>query len=164
MFNLFKKKESKVYENDIIYAPISGTIKKLEDVEDKVFSQKMMGDGIAIIPDGDVVYAPTNGKLSVMFKTGHAVGVESDYGTSYIIHIGIDTVNLEGQGFKKIASQDDKIEVGDKLIKLDIDYLKSVRCMDTMVVIENSADYDLEILKEGHIDALEPLIKLHKKD
>lgn len=160
MFNFFKKNDIRIFDKDTIFAPISGTIKRLEDVDDAIFSQKMMGDGIVIVPDSDTIFAPTDGELVALFPTGHAVAIKASNGVEYIIHIGIDTVKQKGKGFKILSNDHGNVQVGDKLVKLDLEYLNANCITDTIIVIQNSNDFEIEILQHGHIKALEPLIKI----
>lgn len=117
IFNIFNKKTVE------IKAPISGKVIPLEEVKDKVFSEKILGNGIAIEPEEGIVVAPFDGKVSQIFPTGHAIVLETDK-ISLLIHIGIDTVDLEGKGFEIIAKENQKVKTGDELIKFDIDFIK----------------------------------------
>ena len=98
MFDFLKK--NKKLE---LLAPMTGELVKLEDVPDEAFSKKLMGDGIAINPTNDLVVAPCEGQIIQIFDTNHAVGIETKEGVEILIHIGIDTVNLKGEGFTRIA-------------------------------------------------------------
>lgn len=145
MLNLFKKEEF------CVSCPISGTLINLEDVPDEVFSKKMMGDGFAIIPqanDSDIV-APLSGKITMVSETLHAVGIKTFNGLEILIHIGIDTVKLGGQGFKSYVTNNQKVKRRQKLISFDPDYMKKNNInMTTMVIFVNGYDEDLKLLKE----------------
>ena len=143
MFGI-RKTQLKEIDDNVIYSPMSGKKERLEEVNDVVFSKKMMGDGIAIIPESDELYSPVNGKVSVVFPTGHVVGIEADNGAYVIIHVGIDTVKLNGKGFNVKVKQGKEVKVGDLLMKLDLDYISSKYDPTTMVVIENSNDFKIE--------------------
>ncbi|HLR22331.1 MAG TPA: PTS glucose transporter subunit IIA, partial [Pseudogracilibacillus sp.] len=110
--NLFKKTK----DEEVIYAPMSGEKAALEDVPDPVFSEKMMGEGIAIIPSEGKVVAPVQGEVVHVPDTLHAVGIKSEAGTELLVHIGLETVGLKGEGFTAKVKQGDKINVGDELI------------------------------------------------
>lgn len=107
--NMIKEKQKGIdiymVEKDKIYAPVSGKIIPLEEVEDAVFSQKIMGDGVGIEPVEGYLYAPVDGKISVVFPTGHVIGIESEDGAGIIMHVGIDTVELKGNGFEVFVEQ-----------------------------------------------------------
>lgn len=137
MFNLFKKKE-------VITAPVAGTIIPLEEVKDPVFSQKMMGDGFAVVPSGQTVYAPMSGIISVCFPTHHAIGMKMDNGAEVLIHIGIDTVKLGGEGFKALVEQGQTIKQGDPLVHVDLNLLKTKGYDATVMVVFPNQDIKVE--------------------
>src|SRR5699024_1205666 len=107
-----------------IYSPIKGEIIDISEVPDKVFSEKMMGDGIAIIPETGEVVAPFDGKLKMTFTTKHAIGLESTESVELLIHFGLETVKLEGEGFEILAEAETDIIKGQPLVKVDLDYIK----------------------------------------
>ncbi len=119
MFKMFKKKEKS------IHAFGTGIVRSLEDVPDEVFSAKMMGDGYALELTEGSIYAPIDGELVAVFPTGHAFGIKTKDGIEFLIHIGIDTVELEGKGFDIKVKQGDMVKQGDLLVEVDLDYLKS---------------------------------------
>lgn len=144
MFNLFKKNN----KNKIISAPVSGTIEKLENVNDPVFSSKSMGDGIAIHFDGTDVYSPVDGEISALFPTGHAVGITFD-GIEMIIHVGIDTVALNGSGFKPLIKQGDKVKQGQKIVEVNSQFIKDNGYeATTMLVFPEINNSELKVLHE----------------
>lgn len=144
MFNLFKKKQK---ENSVLFSMANGKSVAIEDVPDEVFSTKMMGEGIAVIPDDGKIYAPCNGKVSmVMDNTKHALGIETEDGLEILIHVGLDTVNLMGEGFTTHVSAGDSVETGELLISYDKDDFTAKGINDiTMLVIVELGDH--EILK-----------------
>ena len=121
MFQFFGKKNKEM----ILYAPVTGKKIALEDVPDKVFASKMMGDGVAFQFDGNTIYAPCDGKIVMIANTLHAFGMELaigmklDNGYELLIHFGTDTVNLNGKGFKKLVEQGDKVKKGTPIIEID---------------------------------------------
>ena len=120
MFNLFKKKKNKV-----LYSMANGRSVAIEDVPDEVFATKMMGDGIAVIPDEGKIYAPCNGTISmVMDNTKHALGIKTEDGLEMLIHVGLDTVNLLGEGFETHVTTGNQVETGELLISYDKDKLE----------------------------------------
>lgn len=135
MFNFFKKEEFK------IVAPISGELIPLAQVPDQVFSAKMMGDGFAVIPSSNTVVAPLSGTLESVFPTGHAVGIKTKDGIECIVHIGLDTVELNGEGFKTLVSQGGKIKAGQPMIEFDKEALEAKGYnVVTMVVFPSGYD------------------------
>ena len=96
----------------------------LSDVKDEVFSTESMGKGVAINPDSDVVKSPVNGEVIMAYPTGHAIGLRSDDGAEVLIHIGMDTVDLNGKGFDLKVKQGDKVKIGDELVKFDKQVIK----------------------------------------
>lgn len=140
MFNFFKKEEFK------IVAPVTGQLIPLSEVEDKVFSTKMMGDGFAVEPSGNTIVAPLSGTLESVFPTGHAVGIKTKDGIECIVHIGLDTVELNGQGFNVKVKQGQKIKAGEAMIEIDNDFIKSKGYkLTTMVVFPAGYDHVFEL-------------------
>lgn len=154
---------SKKAEEVVIYAPMNGTVKALEDVEDPVFSSGGMGQGAAIIPDEGKLYAPFDGTVSMVFETLHAVGLENEAGVEMLIHIGLDTVKLNGKYFNAKVNSGDTVKKGDLLIEFDKDAIAKEYRMDTPVIITNSDDFEgLEIMVEaaGSVKAGDVLLKV----
>lgn len=143
MLELEIKEEVPVMEQEIqISSPVEGKVISLSEVSDATFMQEILGKGVAIIPENGIVYAPFDGKVDVMFETGHAVGLVADNGVELLVHIGIDTVNLEGKYFapKKKAGED--IKKGDILIEFDIEKIKKAGYdVTTPVIVSNTDQY-----------------------
>ena len=119
-----------------VKSPISGKIGTLESLKDGVFSVKMMGDGVVIKPTDNTIYAPISGKLETVFPTKHAYGIKAKDGTAVLIHIGLDTVNLKGEGFTSFVKQGKKIKAGKPMAQVDFDAIKSkVPSIDVIVVV-----------------------------
>lgn len=130
-----------------IVSPMTGTVVKMEDVKDNVFASKMMGDGIAVLPSEGKVFAPFDGEINVTFPTGHAVGIHGKDGCDVLIHVGIDTVKLEGKGFRYHIQNGDKVKKGDLLLEFDIPLIKEAGYdVTTPVIIVNTDSYK-EIIK-----------------
>lgn len=125
--NMFKKqKNTAPVSNDIkLYNPIKGEIISIDKVPDQVFSEKMLGDGFAIIPSGNKVYAPIAGEIKVLFPTLHALAIETPQGLELLIHIGIDTVELKGEGFTAHVKLGDMVKQGDLLITFDKEIIET---------------------------------------
>lgn len=119
---MLKKIFSKEEQGIEIKAPLSGFVIALEKVPDPVFSQKMMGDGIAIDPLNGVVISPISGQILTCFP--HALGIKTEEGLEVLIHIGIETVKFKGEGSKKLVNPGDKVNEGDKLIEFDLNYYR----------------------------------------
>lgn len=137
----------------VIYAPITGELVDITEVPDKVFSEKMMGDGIAIKPDNGDVYAPFDGTVKMVFPTKHAIGIESEDGVELLIHFGLETVKLEGQGFDILVKENDNFVLGQPLMKVDLDYIKEhAESTITPIVVTNLNDRTLEVLQHGHVN------------
>lgn len=127
MFNFFKKAfGSKTEETSLkLVAPVSGKAIPLSEVPDPVFAQKMAGDGMAIMPTADVVVAPADGELTLLFGTKHAFAMTLANGLEILVHIGVDTVGLNGEGFEALAEQGQKVKAGTPIIKIDRDFITS---------------------------------------
>src|SRR6266576_2831147 len=102
-----------------VLAPLDGTVVALENVPDQVFAQKMVGDGVAIDPSGQLAVAPVAGNLVKLFPGGHAFGISTSAGVELIVHIGLDTVELNGEGFENIAKEGQKVKVGTPIVRFD---------------------------------------------
>ena len=132
-----------------ITSPLAGEVKELSQATDPVFAQGLMGRGVVIVPSQGELVSPVNGRVTVFFPTKHAIGILSDEGVEILMHIGMDTVNLEGKGFEGYVSQGDKVKVGDKLISFDIDMIKKAGYVtETPVIITNSDKYQVEVLEQ----------------
>ncbi|MDG0842436.1 PTS glucose transporter subunit IIA [Staphylococcus equorum] len=139
---MFKKlfgKGKEVNKDSAIYAPITGEYVKIEDIPDPVFAQKMMGEGFGVNPtDGEVV-SPIDGKVDNVFPTKHAIGLKADNGLELLVHIGLDTVQLDGKGFEVLVESGDTVSVGDPLLRFDLDYIKeNAKSVISPIIITNS--------------------------
>lgn len=142
---------------NMFISPLKGKIMPITDVPDQVFSGKMMGDGFAILPVDGTVVSPVDGKVVHIFPTKHAVGLETDGGREVLIHFGIDTVNLKGEGFEAFVAQGDKVTKGQQLLKVDLAYVKkNVPSIITPIVFTNlKAGETVKIEKHGEIELKE---------
>ncbi|HLV49707.1 MAG TPA: PTS glucose transporter subunit IIA [Erysipelothrix sp.] len=125
---------------------MSGQVVPLESVDDQVFSTKMMGDGYAIEPTDSEVVSPIDGEITVAFPTGHAYGIVSKQGVEILLHLGIDTVELDGKGFTPLVSVGDKVKAGQTIAKMDLDVIKEAGKPVTSMHIFTSGE-TVEILK-----------------
>jgi len=129
-------------QNEILVTPIVGDVVALADVNDPVFSSGAMGQGIAVKPSQGVVYAPADAEVSIAFPTGHAFGLKTTDGAEVLVHVGIDTVSMNGEGFEAKVAQGDKVKAGDVLGTFDSNKIAAAGLDDTtMVIVTNTADY-----------------------
>lgn len=149
MFGLFKPKKY------IIVSPVDGDIVPLESVEDEVFSGKMLGDGLAIIPRSNTFVAPIAGVITKIFSTNHAFSIRTKNGLEVLVHIGLDTVALNGEGFKRLAKEGDTVSVGKPIVSADIELIKSKgKEIVTPIVLNHEKEmtitnYNTRIVREG---------------
>ncbi|MFT7879286.1 MAG: PTS glucose transporter subunit IIA [Sulfurimonas sp.] len=151
MFGFLKRKKREVF------APVDGQVVALDQVEDEVFSQGMAGDGVAIKPASDTFCAPISGRVTKIFGTNHAYSIKSDKDLEVMVHIGLDTVNLKGEGFERLAEEGDQVVAGDPIIRTDLAYLRE-HAKDTITPILITEESDvkniekkLNIVKSGDI-------------
>ncbi|MDB2111152.1 beta-glucoside-specific PTS transporter subunit IIABC [Clostridium paraputrificum] len=157
-------KEETVVSNEgiIVKSPVEGTVKDLAEVNDNVFAEGLMGKGIAIEPKVGKVIAPFDGIVEAIFKTNHAIGLKSKDGAEVLIHIGLDTVNLEGNHFKSHIEKGQAIKAGDLLVEFDIDAIKKEGYdVITPVIITNSDNFkDVMAVKNGEVTNKDDLLNL----
>ncbi len=160
MFNLFgrKKKENKKQEESAVkgfYAVANGESIELAEVGDGVFSEKILGDGIAVRPTSNVIVSPCNGEITLVADTKHAIGIKNEDGVEILIHIGLETVSLNGEGFETLCKVGDKVNVGEQLVKVDLDFLreKNIPTVTMMVLVEQNghqiSDYNTNKVEAG---------------
>ncbi|PFJ17465.1 PTS glucose transporter subunit IIA [Bacillus cereus] len=129
---------SKTNEETIV-APLTGAVKNIEEVPDPVFAGRMMGDGVAIDPTEGVVVSPVDGEIVQLFHTKHAVGIKAKNGTEILIHVGLETVKMEGEGFETHVSEGQAVKAGDKLISFDLELIREkAKSTITPIVITNT--------------------------
>ncbi|HDE5999595.1 TPA: glucose-specific PTS transporter subunit IIBC [Staphylococcus aureus] len=133
----------------IVHAPLTGEVTPLSEVPDQVFSEKMMGDGIAIKPSQGEVRAPFNGKIQMIFPTKHAIGLVSDSSLELLIHIGLDTVKLNGEGFTLHVEEGQEVKQGDLLINFDLDYIRNHAKSDITPIIVTQGNITNLDFKQG---------------
>ena len=149
-------------KSEVLLAPMKGRIIPIEDVADPTFAEKILGDGAAIIPDTGLLVSPADGTVDTVFDTGHAISLTTDGGAEILIHIGIDTVKLNGEHFKPMVTNGEKIKAGQPLIEFDLDKIKE-KGYDTAtsVVITNYRDYSAIETDGGNAVEKEPFLKLN---
>lgn len=152
------------YEAGTIYAPLNGVFVKQADIPDPVFAEGMMGPAVAINPESGsgVIHSPVNGEIVTLFPTKHAIGLKTDEGVEVLIHFGLDTVNLQGEGFESHITSGEKVVVGQKLVTVDMAAIKDrVPSLVTPVVITSQQPIEI-LVTEGPIEVGTPLIKITK--
>ena len=154
-----EEKAAEVVKTVVISSPVTGVAADLGTAPDEAFAGRMMGDGAVVTPENPVVRAPEDGEVCFVFETKHAIGFLTDTGISLLIHMGIDTVQLNGKGFKVFVENGQKVKKGDPLLELDLDYLKqnAPSLVSPVLCTELEDNQKIRLLKEGNIQAGEPL-------
>lgn len=150
VLNFFKKKETEK-KVDVLVAPVNGTVLMIEDVPDPVFAQKLMGEGVAFSFSDSVICSPCQGRVKMIAETKHAIGIESDLGTEILIHIGLDTVSLEGKGFELNVKVGDKLSVGQPMISIDHQVMadNDINLITPMLITNGNEVNQIHILKNS---------------
>ena len=131
------------YLEGSVYAPTTGSVLALKDVPDPVFAGGMLGDGLGIMPSEGIVYSPVTGTVTATTSTAHAFGVTSDSGVEILIHVGVDTVEMKGDGFTSFVEQGQHVEVGQPLMSFDIKKVKAAGHPEVVILaVTNSAEYE----------------------
>ena len=145
-------------------APVKGRIIPLKDVKDPIFADEILGKGAAVIPDTGLIVAPAGGVIENVAETSHAVGLRTADGADVLIHIGIDTVKLDGKHFKPLVKAGDHVKIGDPLIEFDMDKVKKAGFdVTTPIIITNSGEFDISVISKDALEK-EPFIRLSKKE
>lgn len=137
LFDFLKGDKNKSVE---LYNPVDGDVIPIEEVSDPVFSQKMMGDGFGVEPTNGDVYSPVSGEVVSVFPTKHAIGLKADNGIEVLVHIGVDTVELEGAPFEIFVTEGDKVTETTQLAKVDLEALKAADKPDTVIIVFTNMD------------------------
>ena len=155
-------KDNKDNEKEIeLASPLAGHVVALGEVKDEVFSQKILGDGVAVCPSSGVLCAPVDGRVVQVFESGHAVTMLSDEGVELLLHIGIDTVSLRGRCFSVKVEAEQRVRRGEVLIEFDRQgILDAGYDTTTPMIVGNSDEFELRVLKNGEIAVGEPLLHL----
>ena len=133
-----------------IFSPINGTYVKQKNINDTTYSSEIMGVGCGIYPDNNIVVSPIDGEVIMLFPTGHAIGIKRSDGLEMLIHIGIDTVNLKGDGFKTVVKQGEKIKRGDTLVQFDKEKILENQLDPTVILIfTNTKDFTITMHDES---------------
>lgn len=162
LFHKLKKQDKK--EDYYITCPVKGNVIDIKEIQDPLFSGEALGKGVGIIAKGNIIVAPVSGTISTFFPTKHAIGIKSDGGIEVLIHVGIDTVELEGKCFKALRKQGDSISEGEALLEVDFHGIKEQGYDGTvMMVITNTNDYKDVKLCLGEKEVLETVIEIEKE-
>lgn len=148
----------------MVYAPLKGEVIDLAQVKDETFAGEVLGKGLAIVPKEGKIYAPFDGVVTTVFDTKHAIGLSTEEGLEILIHVGINTVELEGKYYETFAAEGDKVNAGDLILTVDLDGIRKAGYdTTTPVIVTNSDDYSkIEILKHGETEAVEGILKVEK--
>ena len=152
-------KEEKIRKTAIIYSPVNGIAADLSTAPDEGFAGKMMGDGAVVTPTEGTVYAPADGEVEFIFDTKHAIGFQTDSGIPMLLHMGIDTVKLEGKGFEILVTEGQKVKKGEPIMKLDLEFLTANAPSITSPILDTEPEENqrIRLLANGEIKAGEPL-------
>lgn len=148
----------------VIHAPLAGEAVAMSDVNDPTFSSGMLGVGVAIKPAENQVVSPVDGEVAMVFDTGHAVSIVSDDGVEILVHVGLDTVKLKGEHFKKCVATGDSVKWGDLLLEFDRDAIAAAG-YDTItpVVVTNADEFkSVDLHAPGPVTGLDAIITVHK--
>ena len=153
-----------VTDSEVVVAPCDGKVGLLSETPDETFASEMMGKGLVIFPTSNKFYAPVDGKVSFVFGTKHAIGMVSDKGTEILLHIGIDTVTLNGEGYTIHVENGQDIKKGDLLTEVDLDFIKSKGLSTATPIVFTNLEQDskLKVLKMGEVKANDAIIEVQK--
>lgn len=163
LFDRFVKKEEKNIHTDCnkIYAPITGRYIPLEEIPDEVFSQGILGRGCGIVPEKERVVSPADGVISAVAETKHAIGLSAGSGAEMLIHVGMDTVSMEGKGFSVKVSEGDRVKCGEILMEFDMDAMNQAGCSPvTAFLVTNSDDFPEVCVNTGNYREKEEIGKI----
>ena len=143
----------------MITSPLSGTVVPLEQVEDQMFAEKVMGDGVAVRPDAADVVAPVGGHLAKLFPGGHGMAIVTPEGVEVLVHIGLETVHLRGDGFEVVATEGDTVEAGDLLARVDLARLAELG-VDAVSPVVILSDQPVRAVASGRVRTGDPLFEV----
>lgn len=137
-----------------LFAPAAGKLKPICDVEDDIYSNKVIGEGFAVTPSNGRIYSPVNGEIVSIFPTLHAIGIRDEYNNDYLLHMGIDTVDLNGHGFKSFIKKHQKIKVGELLAIMDLEYIsKRDKITDIIFVAPSDRVSSFDLFSKERVSA-----------
>lgn len=147
-------------KTEVICAPLAGKVAPINEAPDEIFAQKMMGDGVVIFPTNNCLTAPVTGTITMIFPTKHALGIKSDDGVELLIHVGLDTVKLEGKPFNLLVSEGQRVNQGDKLMEIDFKMIEEAGYPTATPVVLTSQN-SFEIVSQGDVELNQTIIKLN---
>ncbi|MGL5414602.1 MAG: PTS sugar transporter subunit IIA [Clostridium sp.] len=150
-------KFGKVKEEEI-YAPAVGKIINIEEVDDVTFAKKMIGDGIAIEPKDGVIYSPCDGEIVSLMGTLHAIGIKSKCEAELLLHVGIDTVNMKGDGFKAFVREGEKVKKGQKLLEIDLEKIRKNAKSDNIILLLTNEDIEIDNISRKGESSLDSIV------
>ena len=158
--------DEKLNPSTKLVSPLNGDVKPLSEIKDEVFSSGAMGQGVAIEPSEGVLHAPADGKIALVFPTGHVVGINTTDGAEVLMHIGMDTVNLQGKGFKTLVQKGQEVKAGDPLVEFNIKEIKAAGYeVATPVVVTNSKKYEsINQVANGTVEVGQEILSLQGED
>lgn len=158
--------DEKLNPSTKLVSPLNGDVKPLSEIKDEVFSSGAMGQGVAIEPSEGVLHAPADGKIALVFPTGHVVGINTTDGAEVLMHIGMDTVNLQGKGFKTLVQKGQEVKAGDPLVEFNIKEIKATGYeVATPVVVTNSKKYEsINQVDNGTVEVDQEILSLQGED
>lgn len=158
--------DEKLNPSTKLVSPLNGDVKPLSEIKDEVFSSGAMGQGVAIEPSEGVLHAPADGKIALVFPTGHVVGINTTDGAEVLMHIGMDTVNLQGKGFKTLVQKGQEVKAGDPLVEFNIKEIKAAGYeVATPVVVTNSKKYEsINQVDNGTVEVDQEILSLQGED
>ncbi|BBF41857.1 PTS system, beta-glucoside-specific IIB component [Lachnospiraceae bacterium KM106-2] len=162
IFQRFRKKVDEPVSEKEVFVPLNGTIIALDQVNDPLFADHVLGDGIAIEPSDGVLVSPVDGEITMLFDSKHAILIKSKDGVKIFIHIGIDTVALGGRYFRSLCKLGDRVTKGDKIMEFDCDMIRKEGYeLTTPIIISNYNDYEeIEVVAKEQVSRLDLLMKM----
>ena len=145
MFNIKRKNKNA----EKIYSPAIGEMIPISEVNDQMFADKLLGDGVGLILKEDLLHSPCDGMISMIAVTKHAIGITSTIGAEIIIHVGLDTVNLNGEGFEVLIRENQKVKVGEPILKIDRAFMNSKNIdLTTPMIVTNCSNFHISIIQD----------------
>lgn len=168
LFDIFKSdknaNDTQSTNSETIFSPITGELKNIGECADPVFAQELVGKGVLVLPSEGKLYSPVDGTISMLAETGHAVGITSTMGAEILIHIGLDTVELQGEPFTTHLEKDAQVKQGDLVLEFDIDQIKAAgKATESPVIVTNPDDFELKVQSSGPVKYGDPIIEIKKK-
>ena len=142
-----------------VASPFTGRVQALDDVADEVFAERVVGDGLAVVPTEGTVLAPITGHIEKLFEGGHAFAIQDAEGVQILVHVGLDTVHLKGEGFTEHARQGDDVEVGERIVTVDLSTMEE-RGVDMSSPVVEISGRSVKPLASGDVKAGDPLFEV----